>query len=153
MKAKAGDGTTSLPTNEPQSFCRKFNGARFIAPVNPLLRYQSSSLLGLYDVPIEQIELFAGLLNSSVVVLARMLFARGLGNAGNSQLDVYSAKMMLVPDVSRKTPAAAKIVAAFRKLAARDALSFIPERRMRQMAYTRAEPRRRTQETLERERA
>ena len=64
--------------------------------LNPENLYQNSSLLGLYGLAADDSDYFAGLLNSTFGVLPRLLYARGLGNEGNSQLDVYSAKMLPV---------------------------------------------------------
>jgi hypothetical protein len=43
-------------------------------------------------------EVLAGVLNSTWSLLAKSVFMRGLGLEGNVQLDVYAAKMMLIPD-------------------------------------------------------
>lgn len=126
---------TYLP--RPSVILPKIQQYRLIAFLNPDNLYQNSSLLGLYNLSASEADYFAGLLNSTFGILPRLLFARGLGNEGNTQLDVYSAKMLLVA----AAPAEAvkrKVELAFRKLAERKALSFVPERRMRAMAFERA---------------
>jgi len=69
-----------------------------------------------------------------------LIYARILGNEGNIQLDVYSAKMMLVPDIMHynSQPFIDKINSSFDKMLDREVLGFIAERRLRQMAYTQA---------------
>ena len=120
----------------PSVILPKIQQYRLIAFLNPENLYQNSSLLGLYGLAADDSDYFAGLLNSTFGVLPRLLYARGLGNEGNSQLDVYSAKML--PVVASQSEAGKKKVgAAFKAMTARKALSFIPERRMRQAAFER----------------
>ena len=121
----------------PSVILPKIQQYRLIAFLNPENLYQNSSLLGLYGLSDIDADYFAGLLNSTFGVLPRLLYARGLGNEGNSQLDVYSAKMLLVANSSVKA-AKTKVGSAFKKMTARKALSFIAERRMRQVAYEHA---------------
>ena len=120
----------------PSVILPKIQQYRLIAFLNPENLYQNSSLLGLYGLSADDADYFAGLLNSTFGVLPRLLYARGLGNEGNSQLDVYSAKML--PVVASQSEAGKKKVAgAFKTMTARKALSFIPERRMRQATFER----------------
>lgn len=126
---------TRIP--RPSVIFPKIQQYRLIAFLNPERLHQNSSLLGLYDLSEMDAQFFAGLLNSSFGVLLRLLYARGLGNEGNSQLDVYSAKMLPVVDTRSKV-SKEKIARAFQGLTQRKALSFISERRMRQMSYGRA---------------
>ena len=123
--------------SRPSVILPKIQQYRLIAFLNPENLYQNSSLLGLYDLSKPDADYFAGLLNSTFGVLPRLLYARGLGNEGNSQLDVYSAKMLPVVDFST-IAAKAKVGAAFKVMTERKALSFISERRMRQIAFERA---------------
>jgi methylase of polypeptide subunit release factors len=125
---------TRLP--RPSVILPKIQQYRLIAFLNPENLYQNSSLLGLYGLSADDANYFAGLLNSTFGVLPRLLYARGLGNEGNSQLDVYSAKMLPMP-ASRSKAAMKKVGDAFQAMTARKALSFIPERRMRQVAFER----------------
>lgn len=121
----------------PSVILPKIQQYRLIAFLNPEHLYQNSSLLGVYNLSESDAQFFAGLLNSSFGVLPRLLYARGLGNEGNSQLDVYSAKMLPVVN-NPSNLSKAKIAQAFQKLTLRKALSFISEQRMRQVAYERA---------------
>ncbi len=118
----------------PSVILPKIQQYRLIAFLNPENLYQNSSLLGLYGLSDTEADYFSGLLNSTFGVLPRLLYARGLGNEGNSQLDVYSAKMLPVV-ASQSESGKKKVGAAFKAMTARKALSFIPERRMRQTAY------------------
>ena len=120
----------------PSVILPKIQQYRLIAFLNPENLYQNSSLLGLYGLSSDQADYFAGLLNSTFGVLPRLLYARGLGNEGNSQLDVYSAKMLPVV-ASQSEVGKKKVGAAFKMMTARKALSFLPERRMRQAAFER----------------
>lgn len=118
----------------PSVILPKIQQYRLIAFLNPENLYQNSSLLGLYGLSDTEANYFAGLLNSTFGVLPRLLYARGLGNEGNSQLDVYSAKMLPVV-ASQSESGKKKVGAAFKAMTARKALSFIPERRMRQATF------------------
>lgn len=78
----------------------------------------------------------AGVLNSSVVVLSKFLFGRPVGVEGNLKTEVVDVKMMLVPNPRAGDISARRRVAlAFQALKQRPALQFLPERRLRQMAY------------------
>lgn len=103
--------------------------------INPNNLYQNSSLLGIYVRDQNEALKIGAILNSSFAVLSRILFARVLGNEGNIQLDVYSAKMMLVPVLAANTAAQAKALGAFKRMIARPTLQFLSERRMRRMSY------------------
>jgi hypothetical protein len=95
----------------------------------------------LFDVTPWQVpaDTLTGILNSSWVVLAKFLFGRPVGNEGNLKTEVIDVKMMLVPDPRNAPPKALDRVAkAFLALKQRDALQFLPERRMRRMAYGKA---------------
>jgi hypothetical protein len=108
----------------------KIQQYRLISFLNPEKLYQNSSLLGIY-VPKAEAATLCAVLNSTIAVLARLLYARVLGNEANIQLDVYSAKMMLVPDVESfpKGKAKERFLAAFDKMLSREALSFVSDRR------------------------
>jgi hypothetical protein len=125
-------------TNRPDVILPKIQQYRLVSILNPSSLHIGSSLLGLYDVPEQEVTLFCAILNSTVSILSRILYARILGNEGNIQLDVYSANMMLVPNFRlRKTSGIiARVNNAFRKMTQRKALMFLSERRLRTMAYT-----------------
>jgi hypothetical protein len=97
-----------------------------------------SSLLGLYNLPEQEVSLFCAVLNSTVSILSRILYARILGNEGNIQLDVYSANMMLIPNfrLCKDRRIIAQVSGAFHKMTQRRALMFLSEHRLRTMAYT-----------------
>ncbi|MBK1683707.1 HsdM family class I SAM-dependent methyltransferase [Rhodoferax fermentans] len=120
----------------PNVILPKIQQYRLIAFLNPENLYQNSSLLGLYGLSSDEADYFAGLLNSTFGVLPRLLYSRSLGNEGNSQLDVYSAKMLPVV-ASQSTQGKKRVGVAFKAMAARKAMSFVPERRMRQAAFER----------------
>ena len=113
---------------------------RLFTFLNPSRLIINHALLGLYEAPTNLTVLLCGILNSTISILSRLLHARILGNEGNIQLDVYSAKMMLVPDFANhgSDRVLNKIVKAFQQIQSREAYSFISERRLRKMAYTQA---------------
>ncbi len=121
----------------PDIILPKIQQYRLLTFLNPHHLYQNSSLLGLYGVAEADILPFCAVLNSTVSILSRLMYARILGNEGNIQLDVYSAKMMLIPNLKGTVSRSAysKLVAAFRKMTQRKALAFISERRLRRAAY------------------
>ncbi len=125
-------------TKKPDIILPKIQQYRLISILNPSRLHIGSSLLGLYDVPNTQVTLLCAILNSTVSVLARILYARILGNEGNIQLDVYSANMMLVPNskLCKNSDVIARVNNAFGKMTQRKALMFLSERRLRTMAYT-----------------
>ena len=110
---------------------------RIMSFMNPNRYYQASALLGLYEVDGENIEIITGVLNSTFTVLSMLLYARGLGNEANIQLDVYLAQMMLIPDPRKGSKQDRQRVAkAFQAMTGRKALSFVSERRRHRHAYT-----------------
>ncbi len=121
----------------PDIILPKIQQYRLLSFLNPERLYANSSLLGIFNVQEELVLPLCGVLNSTVAILSRLIYARILGNEGNIQLDVYSAKMMLVPNLNATTPKdiVLRIANAFKKVLKRKALQFIPERRMREMAY------------------
>lgn len=125
-------------TNRPDVILPKIQQYRLVSILNPSRLYIGSSLLGLYDVPKQEINLFCAILNSTVSILSRILYARILGNEGNIQLDVYSANMMLIPNfrLCKNPGIIARVNDAFHRMTQRKALMFLSERRLRTMAYT-----------------
>ncbi|MBN2083431.1 N-6 DNA methylase [bacterium] len=84
----------------------------------------------------KQGDLYAGILNSSWVVLGKFQYGRPVGVEGNLKTEVIDVKMMLVPDPRKAADAQRKrVAAAFEKMKGRKAMQFLSERRMRQMAY------------------
>jgi len=81
----------------------------------------------------------AGVLNSSLVVLSKLQYGRPVGVEGNLKTEVVDVNMMMVPALHEAPPTAVKGVSkAFLKMKERPALQFLPERRMREMAWTQA---------------
>jgi hypothetical protein len=82
-------------------------------------------------------EVIAGILNSSFVVLSKFLYGRPVGNEGNLKTEVIDVTMMPVPDPRGEDPKSIERVrAAFLALKERQAMQFLSERRMRQMAFS-----------------
>lgn len=110
---------------------------RQIAPAN------EDRLIGncrLYEIyPPEEVDdpdLWGGILNSSWVLLSTFQYGRPVGNEGNWSTMVVDVNMMLVPDPRKATEAQRnRVREAFRKIKGREALAFLSEQRLRQMAY------------------
>jgi hypothetical protein len=80
--------------------------------------------------------LLGGILNSTVVLLSKYQFGRPVGVEGHLDTEVIDVNMMLVPDPRRATKTQRKAVEdAFKAMMSRKVLDFIPERRLREMAY------------------
>jgi len=118
----------------------KIQQYRLISFINPKSTHINSSLLGIYNVEEKLIKPLCGILNSTISILSRLVYARILGNEGNIQLDVYSAKMMLVPNIMHcsSQPIIDRINSSFDRMLDRNVLGFLSERRLRQMSFTQA---------------
>ncbi|MCD6282480.1 N-6 DNA methylase [bacterium] len=90
-----------------------------------------------YEVDVsDDTHVYAGVLNSTVVLLSKYQFGRPVGVEGHLDTEVLDVKMMLVPDPRKATKTQQQRVArAFRKLAKRDAYQFLSEKRLRRQAY------------------
>ena len=123
--------------SRPDIILPKIQQYRLIAFLNCDNLLQNSALLGIYNVKKELIGPLCAILNSSISVLTRLIYSRILGNEGNIQLDVYSARMMLVPNMAQcSIDLVNKIQNAFKKMLERNVLSFVfQKRRLRQMSY------------------
>jgi hypothetical protein len=111
---------------------------RHIAPANP---HGLAANCRLYEIapPSHDYDtsLWGGILNSSWALLSSLQFGRPVGNEGNWSTMVVDVNMMLVPNPVKPTKhQVSRISAAFETMAKRDALQFLSERRMREMAYT-----------------
>ncbi len=85
-------------------------------------------------------DVLGGILNSSFVVLSKFLYGRPVGNEGNLKTEVIDVTMMPVPDPTNAQEAILERIAeSFRELKRRPAMQFLSARRLRRMAYTRAE--------------
>jgi methylase of polypeptide subunit release factors len=114
----------------------KIQQYRLISFMNPERLYQNSSLLGVYPNDDTDGKALCAAINSTVAILSRLLYARILGNEGNVQLDVYLAKMMLVPNVGNaSTEVLDKMKSSFSDMNQRGVLSFLSERRLRRKKY------------------
>ena len=115
----------------------KIQQYRLMALLNPRHLHINSSLLGIYHVPQQLIKPLCAVLNSTPAILSRLVCARILGVEGNIQLDVYSAKLMLAPVLGASTPGPVldRLTSCIDAILRREILSFVPERRMRDMAY------------------
>lgn len=118
----------------------KIQQYRLAAFLNPEGLYANSSLLAVFKVEREKAEYLSGVINSTVAIISRLLYARQLGNEGNIQLDVYSAKMMLVPNISIKVKETVRvrIEKAFSRMCERPLMSFVSNKRRGEKALTRA---------------
>ena len=75
-------------------------------------------------------------MNSTWAVLAKFQYGRPVGNEGNLKTEVVDVTLMPVPDPrSSGADHQRRVALAFQALKQRPALQFLPERRMRQMAY------------------
>ncbi len=84
-------------------------------------------------------DLWGALLNSSWCLLSSLQYGRPMGNEGNWSTMVVDVNMMLVPDPF-KAPQAARdaILKPYKKMMSRKVIPFLSERRLREMAYSRA---------------
>ncbi len=84
-------------------------------------------------------EVLAGILNSTLVVLAKHQYGRPVGVEGNLKTEVIDVNMMRVPSPVGAKPKALKDVEnAFTEMKKRPALQFLSEKRLRRMSYTQA---------------
>lgn len=81
------------------------------------------------------VDVLAGVLNSSVVVLSKYQYGRPVGVEANLKTEVVDTNMMLVPDPRQGSDAArARVARAFAAMKQRRAMQFLSEQRMREMA-------------------
>ena len=95
----------------------------------------------LFDItaPGADAAVLAGILNSSWCVLSKFQYGRPVGVEGNLKTEVVDVNMMLVPDPRAATdPQRRSVARAFAGLKQRKTLGFLPERRLREMAYREA---------------
>lgn len=113
---------------------------RHIAPANPGRVLANCRLYEIYP-PDEynDPDLWGGILNSTWVLLSSLQFGRPVGNEGNWSTMVVDVNMMLVPDPRKaKHEQLDRVINAFRSIKERKAIQFLSERRLREMAYKRA---------------
>ena len=112
---------------------------RHIAPANPKKLIANCRLYEIYPVEADDPLFWGGILNSTVALLSSLQYGRPMGNEGNWSTMVVDVNMMLVPNtLGVGMTAQRKIISAFEKLAKRDSMQFLSERRMREMAFERA---------------
>ena len=107
----------------------------------PLNLAELQANCNLYDIlPGEKTsETIVAVLNSTLAVLAKFQYGRPVGNEGNLKTEIVDVNMMPVPDVRNVSKAIAeKLTNAFSELRKRDAMQFLSERRMREMAFERS---------------
>ena len=81
-------------------------------------------------------DLWAGVLNSSWVMLSSFQYGRPTGNEGLQEQMVSDVALMLVPDPRQSTPKARqRVIAAFRAMQDRTQLRFLSERDFQETAY------------------
>jgi hypothetical protein len=127
-------------SRRPNIILPKIQQYRLISIFNPDELHIGSALMGIYDVPENLTNPLCAILNSTISIMSRLLYARVLGNEGNIQLDVYSANMMLVPNpnLCKNPKILDRINKAFAQMKQRKALQFLSERRLREMSFTKS---------------
>lgn len=120
-----------------QLFWPKSQQYRHIVPVN-VDGLQANC--NLYDLSPEHgldVEVIAGILNSTIVLLSKFQFGRPVGVEAALKTEVVDIGMMLVPD-PRSAPQAvlSRVKESFRKLRERESLAFLSERRLKRMNLT-----------------
>lgn len=124
--------------DRPVLILPKIQQYRLVTIANPESLQLNCALLGIYGLAPQDAKLLGAILNSTLALLSRVLFARVLGNEGTIQLDVYAAKMMSVPrPPSQRMAACNRACVAFDKLLQRPVMQLLSERRMRRMAKSR----------------
>ena len=99
---------------------------RHLAPLNPDLLPVNHNLFEIYPRDRDKTELLWAMLNSTITALAKHQYGRIAGIEGNLKTEVVDVNMMLLPDISNApAAAAAKAVAACKKLARQDAQRYL----------------------------
>ena len=110
---------------------------RHIAPANPVRLIANCRFYEIYPShECDDADLWGGILNSSWALLSSLQYGRPVGNEGNWSTMVVDASLMLLPDPrTASSQSIWRVTQAFQTLKERPALQFLPERRLRQMAY------------------
>lgn len=107
-------------------------------PLNPQKLLCNNNMISITPLSIDTNAL-AGILNSTLAVLAKYQYGRPVGVEGNLKTETVDIRMMLIPDPRKANKKQLeRIAAAFNQIKKRNALYFLPERRLKQMAYTQA---------------
>ncbi len=113
---------------------------RHSAPVNSELL---AANCGIYEIqPPKELNdpnLWAGILNSTWVLLSALQYGRPVGNEGSWSTMVAEVKMMLVPTpIGKSAHLHSRLISIFKRMKDRSAVQFLSERRMRTYAYNSA---------------
>ena len=104
------------------------HGYRHVVPRNNADLQCNKSLFDVRDLRGED-DVLCGVLNSSPVLLSKLIFGHPIGVEGYLETEVFEAKMMLVPDVRRASAAdRRRVAAAMDKLKGRRPLNLISPR-------------------------
>ena len=113
-------------TRKPNLIFPKLQQYRHFACLNPNALGCSSALLDVSPNDDIDLEALGAVLNSTIVALFKWFFGRQHGTEGSLQMDVYAAKLMLVPDPRKATPViTARLRAALKQLGERQALPMV----------------------------
>jgi methylase of polypeptide subunit release factors len=101
---------------------------RHIVPINEKALIPNCRMYDLFLEPEMDIEVLAGVLNSTVVALTKFLFGRPVGREGSLDTEVVDVNMMLVPDIREVSQRVSeKIRAAFQEMRVRPARPLLEE--------------------------
>lgn len=115
-------------------FWTKSQQYRHIIPVNPKSIVANCNLYDVFPSEAVDLDVIAGVLNSSIVLLSKMQFGRPVGVEGALKTEVIDVNMMLVPDPRQGSQRIrGRVAEAFAVLAQRPALSFLSDRRRKRM--------------------
>ena len=101
---------------------------RHVVPVNKDSLPANHNLFDLWSLDGACTDLLWAVLNSTVVALSKHQFGRAAGVEGNLKTEVVDVNMMLVPDVRKASPEAARrAVAACEQISSRNARRYLHE--------------------------
>ena len=104
------------------------HGYRHVVPRNGIDLQCNKSLFDVRDLRGED-DVLCGVLNSSLVLLSKLIFGHPIGVEGYLETEVFEAKMMLVPDVRKASSAdRGRVAAAMDALKRRKPLNLISPR-------------------------
>ena len=111
----------------------KWRQYRFVAPANPDQLLANSSLYEIHPPSdLHDPDLWGGILNSSWVALSALQHGRPVGNEGAWAMMVSDTQLMLVPNPRlAEERAVERVCGAFRKMREREAIGFLPEKRLK----------------------
>ncbi len=111
---------------------------RHIAPSNDSRLIANCRFYEIYPPhDLDDPNLWGGILNTTWTLFSSLQFGRPVGNEGSWSTMVIDANMMLIPDPRKpKKNHMKKVINAFKKLKKRQPISFLSERRLREMAFT-----------------